>query len=101
MMLLCLRTLGGAIAEGHMGNGYAPEAAREVLRWAREYFDIKAVVVLLGGANSRSNRVAEKLGFIEGGQIPDSERHGKSYNVLVLPGMERMNFKEDSSVYQS
>ena len=93
--------IGWAIADAHMSNGYAPEAAREVLRWAREDFGFKTVVVLLGGTNSRSNRVAEKLGFVDGYQIPDSEGKDQLYNVLILPSMERSIVKEDLSMKES
>jgi len=89
--------LGWGIVESHMRQGYATEAARELLRWIREDFSMEEVVVLPGAHNPASIRVAEKLGFVEGGQIPDYDA-GKTYSIFVLPGMQRYEFAEGVSL---
>ncbi|KAK5118606.1 hypothetical protein LTR85_008071 [Meristemomyces frigidus] len=85
---------GWMIAEAHMGKGYATEAAQELMRWVTKDFGMKDVTVIASTTNPASNSVAEKLGFVEGGQIPDGDRPGKTYNVLILPGMEKIDIKE-------
>ena len=90
--------MGWCLLETHMGKGYATEAAREVLRWATEDFGIKQLIVVPSETNRESNRVAEKLGFVAGGQIPDADEPGKMMNVLTLPGMQKVEVKEGLSV---
>jgi RimJ/RimL family protein N-acetyltransferase len=54
--------LGWTFAREHWGYGYATEAAREARRWAREELGIERLVSLIDPDNTRSIRVAEKLG---------------------------------------
>ena len=54
--------LGWTFAREHWGHGYATEAARAAQRWAREEIGVGRLVSLIDPANSRSIRVAEKLG---------------------------------------
>lgn len=100
--------MGWVLMEGHMEKGYATEAAREVLRWATQDFGVKELIVYLSETNKQSNHVAEKLGFVVGGRIADTDSPGKFHTLLMLPGMERievnegMNFKlseEDKKKY--
>lgn len=92
--------MGWAVTEAQMSEGYATEAAREVLRFVRNDFGVEGVIVLPSAANPRSNRVAEKLGFTDGGQIPDGDRPGQMYNVLILPDMDKVNVTEGFSIKQ-
>ena len=73
-----------------MGKGYATEAAKEFLRAAREEMGIKDVCTWPEETNRESNRVMEKLGFVEGGTVRVREE-GKEVPVWILPGMERMS----------
>ena len=41
-----------------------------------------------GATNRESRRVAEKLGFIEGGTVRLKEEQGKVDVVYILPGMK-------------
>jgi RimJ/RimL family protein N-acetyltransferase len=50
--------LGWAIGREHWGNGYATEAARAVRRWAGR----RHLISLIAPENTRSARVAERLG---------------------------------------
>jgi len=86
--------MGWCVLEPEMGKGYATEAAREFLRWATEDFGLPGVSVYYGAGNPRSNRVADKLGFVSGGGFPDGDQPGKFYSVGILPGMERIEIKE-------
>ena len=68
-----------------MGQGYAAEAGEELLRLAREELGVKEIVSWPGTKNQRSIRVAQKIGFVEGGDIKTSD--GTLIVVYVLPGM--------------
>lgn len=53
--------LGWAILSTHWGHGYATEAARAALAWAR---DRPRIISLIDPRNVRSIRVADKLGAV-------------------------------------
>ncbi|CAF9927281.1 MAG: hypothetical protein HETSPECPRED_006544 [Heterodermia speciosa] len=78
--------LGWCILEPFMGQGYAAEAGKELLRMAREEIGVREVISWPGAANSRSIRVAQKIGFEEGGSIQTKDA-GQSV-VYILPGMK-------------
>jgi RimJ/RimL family protein N-acetyltransferase len=69
-----------------MSKGYATEAAREFLRYLREDFGLQEIMVWPGSTNRESRRVAQKLGFVEGGNVRSVEEPGKVDVVYVLPG---------------
>ena len=48
-----------AMMEGMMGNGYAPDAAREVLRWARQTVAKDCLIVFPDETDRSSTRLAE------------------------------------------
>ena len=54
--------VGWTIGREHWGNGYAGEAARASCEWAHEELGAEHIVSLIVPANTRSVRVAEKLG---------------------------------------
>jgi RimJ/RimL family protein N-acetyltransferase len=59
--------VGWLIGRPHWGKGYAPEAARASMEWAREQLGAGHVISLIADDNERSARVAEKLGMaVEG-----------------------------------
>ena len=82
--------IGWALLAEFMGKGYATEAAREFLRAAREEMGIRDVCTWPDESNRESNRVMEKLGFVEGGSVRVREE-GKKVPVWILPGMERVS----------
>ena len=57
--------LGWALATWAHGKGYATEAAREVIRWARTNLQAERMVCLIHPENAASIRLASKLGFEE------------------------------------
>ncbi|CAD6576756.1 MAG: hypothetical protein ASARMPREDX12_007997 [Alectoria sarmentosa] len=77
--------MGWCILEPFMGQGYAAEAGEELLRLAREELGVKEIVSWPGTRNQRSIRVAQKIGFVKGGNIKTSD--GTLIVVFVLPGM--------------
>jgi RimJ/RimL family protein N-acetyltransferase len=60
--------LGWTVARPHWGNGYAGEAARAAMRWAREELGADHLISLIDDDNLRSQRVAEKLGMQQEGR---------------------------------
>jgi RimJ/RimL family protein N-acetyltransferase len=60
--------VGWTVARPHWGNGYAGEAARASLEWARAELGADHVISLIADDNLRSQRVAEKLGMEQEGR---------------------------------
>ena len=61
--------LGWAVARPHWGNGYAGEAARTAMGWARDELGTEHLISLIDDDNLRSQRVAEKLGMQQEGRV--------------------------------
>lgn len=77
--------LGWCILEPFMGRGYAAEAGRGLLKMVGETLGVKEVITWPGATNLRSMRVAQKIGFVEGGSIQTKDA---GLNVVyILPGM--------------
>jgi RimJ/RimL family protein N-acetyltransferase len=85
--------IGWMVCEPYMGNGYATEAAGSVLGYATEDLGFKEIVVFPSATNEPSNRVAAKIGFVDGGTVSEADRPGQVVNVLVLPGMDKLDIK--------
>jgi RimJ/RimL family protein N-acetyltransferase len=59
--------VGWLVAREHWGHGFAPEAGRASMEWAREELGADHIISLIEDSNDRSARVAEKLGMtVEG-----------------------------------
>jgi RimJ/RimL family protein N-acetyltransferase len=56
--------LGWALARAHWGRGYATEAAAAIRDWAYERPDVDRLVSMISRDNTRSQRVARRLGAI-------------------------------------
>jgi RimJ/RimL family protein N-acetyltransferase len=61
--------LGYAIGRDHWGKGLTPEAARVVIGWAFETFNLARVWASTDFRNGRSRRVMEKLGMRQEGLL--------------------------------
>jgi RimJ/RimL family protein N-acetyltransferase len=55
--------MGWTVGRLHWGNGYAGEAARATMEWARAELGADHLISLIADDNRRSRRVAEKLGM--------------------------------------
>ena len=60
--------IGWALARASWGLGYATEAARAALQYGFYTFGFSRVISLIHPANTRSVRVAERLGGVEDGE---------------------------------
>lgn len=60
--------IGWALSHAVWGRGYATEAARAVLDWARERPDLRVIISITRPDNLRSRRVMEKLGLTYQGE---------------------------------
>jgi RimJ/RimL family protein N-acetyltransferase len=59
--------VGWLVAREHWGRGFATEAGRASIEWAREELGADHIISLIEDANERSARVAERLGMtVEG-----------------------------------
>ncbi len=59
--------VGWLVGRRHWGRGFAPEAGRAAMEWARTALGADHVISLIEDQNARSQRVAEKLGMsVEG-----------------------------------
>jgi RimJ/RimL family protein N-acetyltransferase len=54
--------VGWTVAREHWGKGYAPEAARAACEWGHDELGLRHIISLIEPSNTRSIRVAEKLG---------------------------------------
>jgi RimJ/RimL family protein N-acetyltransferase len=55
--------VGWRLMKEHWGNGYAPEAAREALRFGFEELELDEIVSFTTESNTPSRRVMEKIGM--------------------------------------
>jgi RimJ/RimL family protein N-acetyltransferase len=55
--------MGYGILEEYRGKGYAKEASKAILTWAKSYFDIASLVGTAGVSNLASQKVLEYCGF--------------------------------------
>lgn len=77
--------IGWCVLEEFQRNGYATEAAKELLRMVREVLGITEVITWPGKHNEPSQKVAKRVGFVESGLTIDET--GEEVVVYVLPGM--------------
>jgi RimJ/RimL family protein N-acetyltransferase len=75
------------IRSDRTGLGYATEAAERVLRWGVEQLSLRRVALWAGIHNRPSRRVAEKLGFIDVGPMPEPMEGGLGF--FLAEGYER------------
>ncbi len=71
--------LGYALLPEFGGKGYALEAARAAVSYARDRLGLQRLVALVGSRNERSIRLLEKLGFVFERRVhllPDDEEVG-------------------------
>jgi RimJ/RimL family protein N-acetyltransferase len=78
--------VGWCVLEEYQMNGYATEAAKELLKMVREHLKIKEVIAWPGQQNLPSQKVALRVGFVEGGSTRDE--NGEEVVIYVLPGMD-------------
>lgn len=64
------RDLGYSLLPRAWGQGYAVEAGRAVLDWARDVLQLSTVIAITSQVNPKSIRVLERLGFAFEGLVP-------------------------------
>ena len=77
--------IGYAISREQWGKGIAVEAARAVIEWSFESFDISKIWASTDSRHSRSLRVLEKLGMHRFDTLPNHhvDRQGHSVDEVV------------------
>ena len=82
-----------ALFAAYEGFGYASEAGRAVLHFWRDVVGVKEIFCGALADNARSQRTAERIGFVKAGTFdisfghPPNEKHATGV-AFVLPGME-------------
>jgi ribosomal-protein-serine acetyltransferase len=64
------------IRSDHSGRGYTTEAGERILRWGGEELGVESFTLWAGVGNRASRRVAEKLGFLDVGPLPEPMQGG-------------------------
>ena len=87
--------LGYSLNPSYWGNGYATEAAKEVISFGFDYLDLKRIEVGTFLDNYQSQRVCEKLGFIKEGVARNGyiRYDGKIFDKLVY-GMTNIEYQK-------
>jgi RimJ/RimL family protein N-acetyltransferase len=82
--------VGWTVAPEHWGKGYAPEAGRAACRWAHDALGASHIISLIEPSNTRSIRVAEKLGETVEGSFRHAGFDLRVYGAdLPLSGSQR------------
>ena len=83
--------LGYFINEPYINNGYATEAGKAALKWWTEEMHVETIWAGIFDTHYGSQRVAEKIGFVEGGVITFvlSETEVREGRAFVQPKMGR------------
>lgn len=77
-------SLGYWLREASQGRGLVTKATRALVTYAFEAWKLNRLEIRAGTGNHRSQRVAERLGFVKEGVIRDAERIGDRYIDHVL-----------------
>jgi RimJ/RimL family protein N-acetyltransferase len=75
--------VGWTVGRPHWGNGYAGEAARAAMEWARTELGATRLISLIADDNLRSQRVAEKLGMRQEGRAQVGEHDLRMYGISL------------------
>jgi RimJ/RimL family protein N-acetyltransferase len=82
--------IGYFVHEEHTRKGYATEACLEALRWWRDDMGIKDIWIGTFDYNLASQRVAKKMGFVDGGIVTfilgDKRREGRAFVQVASNG---------------
>ena len=85
--------LGWALFGPYQGKGYATEAGRAALRFWRDTIGVKEIFAGTLADNEKSQRCAERIGFVRGGTLTVLFGHAPDEKSMesvafVLPGMK-------------
>ena len=81
--------VGWLVAREYWGRGFAPEAGRASMEWAREELGADHIISLIEDSNDRSARVAEKLGMTVEGRtrIVDGQYEVRIFGTDLAPSV--------------
>ncbi|MCJ1431327.1 putative lipase atg15 [Xylographa pallens] len=81
--------IGWVVMHQHAGHGYATEAGKEFFKYMIEEYGVTEMVAIVKPTNVVSIKVAEKIGFVEGGGIIGED--GIPRRVFMLKGMKKID----------
>ncbi|KAM0512489.1 hypothetical protein ACHAPE_008812 [Trichoderma viride] len=91
LISFCRRTpdipmdLGWAVAPDYRKKGYGSEASARISRYWKDEFGVKEMCIITGEDNIPSRKMAESIGYVDGGYIM---MEGNREVAYVLPGMK-------------
>ena len=95
--------LGYGIRDAYQGRGYASEAGIKTVQWWRDVIGVKHIWCETLPDNAKSQRCAERIGFVRAGTLdvvfgnpPDENQRVVGAVAFVLPGMA---WKEGLTIY--
>lgn len=93
LVSFCRRTpdvpmdLGWTVSPDHRRKGYGSEAGGRISRYWKDEFGIKEMCIVTSEDNIPSRKIAESIGFIDGGYVM---MEGNKKVAYVLPGMKKL-----------
>ena len=81
--------VGYTIFEPHRGRGYATEAVRALLEWARAEYGVGHFLASVAPENAPSLAIVRRLGFVETGRVWDDEDGEELVFELEIAGPTR------------
>lgn len=87
--------IGYWLAEEVQGHGIMTRACRTIVDYAFRNLNLNRVEIRTAAGNTRSRRVAERLGFREEGVLRDAEYSSEGLADQVVYGLLRKDWKSD------
>lgn len=84
--------MGYVIKRPYWGQGYTVEACRLALQYGFEQMKLKQVELWIDQQNVQSQRVAQKLGFQQKGQLAQKYAHEANHHIMFTYGLWRDQF---------
>jgi ribosomal-protein-alanine N-acetyltransferase len=84
--------VGYLLSRAYWGRGLATEAASASLQWGFEELALERIVAIVHAANSRSQRVIEKLGMVSSGEARYFGMDCLRYEIERTPRQELPSF---------
>lgn len=88
--------LGYIIKRAYWGQGITAEACRAAITYGFETMGLNQVELWIDQHNVQSQRVAQKLGFMLNGQIPQKYAHEANHHIMYTYGLWRDTFLKRS-----
>jgi ribosomal-protein-serine acetyltransferase len=92
--LNCKTEIGYWLSEKYQGKGIVTRSAAKLIEYAFENLNINRIQVRAATGNTKSQRVAERLGFVFEGIERNGEKHARGYVDLNVYSLLKSEFKK-------